>query len=317
MEIKSRSYGVDVSSYNGTDLSSMAKSGAKFAIVKLSEGLDYRNPKAQAQINSAKANNMLVMGYHYARFSANSSVATQEGHYAVNSAVAVGLPKGSYLACDWETGSGNVTNQGYEASANAILAFLDVIVAAGYKPLLYSGASLLKGNIDTSKVLTKYPNSLWVAAYPLGNGVPASEPNFGYFPSMNGVAIWQFTDNWRGLKGDGNISLVDLKSDAPSLKLQPSKPTPAKPTAKTWTDVQGMTWHAEDGTFITGGAINLRWGASTESMLITTLPAGSVVKYNAWARDSAGRVWLQQPRGSNHYGYLVGRVGNDPWGTFK
>ena len=52
-------------------------------------------------------------------------------------------------------------------------------------------------------------------------------------------------------------------------------------------------------------------------MLITTLPAGSVVKYNAWARDSAGRVWLQQPRGSNHYGYLVGRVGSDAWGTFK
>lgn len=312
MEVEKRSYGVDVSSYNATDLSSMGKAGAKFAIVKLSEGLDYRNPKAQAQINSAKDNGMMVSGYHYARFSANSGVAVQEGHYAVNSAVAVGLPKGSYLACDWETGSGNVTNQGYEASANAILAFLDVIVDAGYKPLLYSGATLLKGNIDTSKVLAKYPNSLWVAAYPLGNGVSASEPDFGYFPSMDGVAIWQFTDNWKNLKVDGNISLIDLKSDA----IAP-KPQPSKPTAKTWTDVQGMTWHAEDGTFITGGAINLRWGASTESMLITTLPAGSVVKYNAWARDSAGRVWLQQPRGSNHYGYLVGRVGNDAWGTFK
>lgn len=317
MEVEKRSYGVDVSSYNATDLSSMGKAGAKFAIVKLSEGLDYRNPKAQAQINSAKDNGMMVSGYHYARFSANSGVAVQEGHYAVNSAVAVGLPKGSYLACDWETGSGNVTNQGYEASANAILAFLDVIVDAGYKPLLYSGATLLKGNIDTSKVLAKYSNSLWVAAYPLGNGVSASEPDFGYFPSMDGVAIWQFTDNWKNLKVDGNISLIDLKSDAIAPKPQPSKPTPAKPTAKTWTDVQGMTWHAEDGTFITGGAINLRWGASTESMLITTLPAGSVVKYNAWARDSAGRVWLQQPRGSNHYGYLVGRVGNDAWGTFK
>lgn len=317
MEVAKRSYGVDVSSFQDADLSQFANLGAKFAVVKLSEGLDYRNPKAQAQINSAKDNGMMVSGYHYARFSANSGVAVQEGNYAVNSAVAVGLPKGSYLACDWETGSGNVTNQGYEASANAILAFLDVIVDAGYKPLLYSGASLLKNNINTTKVLAKYPNSLWVAAYPLGNGVPASEPDFGYFPSMDGVAIWQFTDNWRDLKVDGNISLIDLKSDVTAPKPQPSKPTPAKPTAKTWTDVQGMTWHAEDGTFITGGAINLRWGATTESMLITTLPAGSVVKYNAWARDSAGRVWLQQPRGSNHYGYLVGRVGSDAWGTFK
>ena len=317
MEVKSRSYGADVSSYNTSDLSNIAKSGAKFIIVKLSEGLDYRNPKAQAQINSAKENNMLTMGYHYARFGSDSNTAVKEGNYAVNSAAEVGLPKGSYLACDWETGSGNATNQGCEVSANAILAFLDVIASAGYKPLLYSGAALLKGNIDTKKVLAKYPNCLWVAAYPLGNGVPASEPDFGYFPSMDGVAIWQFTDNWKNLKVDGNISLIDLKSDVTAPKPQQSKPTPAKPTAKTWTDVQGMTWHAEDGTFTTGGAINLRWGANTDSMLITTLPAGSVVKYNAWARDSAGRVWLQQPRGSNHYGYLVGRVGNDAWGTFK
>lgn len=316
-EVAKRSYGVDVSSHNGTDLSSMTRAGAKFALVKTSEGLDYRNPKAQAQINSAKDNGMIVSGYHYARFSANSGVAVQEGYYAVNSAVAVGLPKGSYLACDWETGSGNVTNQGYEASANAVLAFLDVIVAAGYKPLLYSGASLLKNNINTAKVLAKYPNCLWVAAYPLGNGVAVSEPNFGYFPSMNGVAIWQFTDNWRGLKVDGNISLIDLKSDATAPKPQPSNPAPARPTAKTWTDVQGMTWHSEDGTFITGGTINLRWGATTQSTIIAQLPAGSVVKYNAWSRDNAGRVWLQQPRPNGKNAYLVGRVGNEAWGTFK
>ena len=317
MEVKSRNYGVDVSSYNGTDLSGMAHSGAKFAVVKLSEGLDYRNPKAQAQINSAKANNMLVMGYHYARFSGDSNMAVQEGHYTVNSAKEVDLPKGSYLACDWETGSGNVTDQGYEVSANAILAFLDVIADEGYKPLLYSGKSLLTNNVDVKKITDKYGTCLWVAGYPLASGVPAREPNFGYFPSMDGVAIWQFTDNWRNLKVDGNISLIDLKSNESAPKPQQSKPTPAKQTPKTWTDVQGMTWHAEDGTFITGGAINLRWGANTDSMLITTLPAGSVVKYNAWARDSAGRVWLQQPRGSNHYGYLVCRQGNDPWGRFE
>ena len=315
MEVKSRSYGVDVSSYNTANLSSMAHSGAKFAIVKLSEGLDYRNPKAQAQINSAKDNGMMVSGYHYARFSANSGVAVQEGHYAVNSAVAVGLPKGSYLACDWETGSGNVTNQGYEASANAVLAFLDVIVAAGYKPLLYSGKSLLTNNLNVKKITAKYGTCLWVASYKTMNRQDTAD--FGYFPSMDNIAIWQFSSNWYGLNVDANITLIDLKSDAPSLKPQPSKPTPAKPTAKTWTDVQGMTWHSEDGTFITGGAINLRWGATTQSTIIAQLPAGSVVKYNAWARDSAGRVWLQQPRGSNHYGYLVGRVGNEPWGTFK
>ena len=315
MQVAKRSYGVDVSSFQGTDVTKYANLGAKYAFVKVSEGLDYRNPKAEAQINSAKDNGMMVSGYHYARFSANSDVAVQEGHYAVNSAVAVGLPKGSYLACDWETGSGNVTNQGYEASANAVLAFLDVIVAAGYKPLLYSGKALLTNNVNVKKITAKYGTCLWVASYKTMNRQDTAD--FGYFPSMDNIAIWQFSSNWYGLDVDANVTLIDLKSDVPSLKPQQSNPAPAKSTGKTWTDVQGMTWHEEHGTFITGGAINLRWGASTESMLITTLPAGSVVKYNAWARDSAGRVWLQQPRGSNHYGYLVGRVGNDAWGTFK
>ena len=182
MEVEKRSYGVDVSSYNASDLSSMANSGAKFAIVKLSEGTGYQNPNAQGQIQSAKANNMLTMGYHYAHFGADSNRAVQEGNYTVNSAKSAGLQVGTYLAGDWEADDNNVTNAGRVPSANAILAFLDVIVSAGYKPLLYSGAALLKGNVDTDKVLAKYPNCLWVAAYPLGNGVPASEPNFDYFP---------------------------------------------------------------------------------------------------------------------------------------
>ena len=314
MEVKSRSYGADVSSYNTSDLSNIAKSGAKFVFVKLSEGLDYRNPKAQAQINSAKANNMLVMGYHYARFSGDSNMAVQEGHYTVNSAKEVNLPKGSYLACDWETGSGNVTSGNKEDNTNAILAFMDVVAKAGYKPFLYSGKALLENNIDTKRITDKYGDCLWVAYYKVEGRQDTAD--FNCFPTMDHVAIWQFADNWKGMEIDGNIAVKKLtfNTEEPKATIEPIK-TSTQP--KTWTDVQGMTWHEEHGTFITGGAINLRWGASTESMLITTLPAGSVVKYNAWARDSAGRVWLQQPRGSNHYGYLVGRVGNDAWGTFK
>lgn len=315
MTVAKRSYGVDVSSFQETDLAKYANLGAKYAFVKVSEGLDYRNPKAQAQIRSAKDNGMMVGGYHYARFSSNSGVAVQEGHYAVNSAVAVGLPKGSYLACDWETGSGNVTNQGYEASANAVLAFFDVIVAAGYKPLLYSGKSLLANNMNVKKITAKYGTCLWVASYKTMNRQDTAD--FGYFPSMDNIAIWQFSSNWYGLNVDANITLIDLKSDVPALKPQSSNPAPTKSTAKTWTDVQGMIWHEEKGTFITGGAINLRWGATTQSTIIAQLPAGSVVKYNAWARDKAGRVWLQQPRPNGENAYIVGRVGNEAWGTFK
>ncbi|MDK7137159.1 GH25 family lysozyme [Lactobacillus paragasseri] len=313
--IENRAYGVDVSSFNNANVTEYTNAGANFVLVKVSEGLDYRNPKAKAQVDSTKQNNVVPMGYHYAHFGADSNRAVQEGNYAISSAKLAGVVVGSFLACDYEQGSGNETRGDREANTTAILAFLDAIVSAGYKPLLYSGAYLMKNKINTSRIIAKYPDCLWVAAYPLGNGKIANDANFGYFPSMDGVAIWQFTDNWKGLSVDGNIAVKSLTIDA---NIKPvSQPANTSTQPKTWTDVQGMTWHEEHGTFITGGAINLRWGANTQSTLIATLPAGSEVKYNAWARDNAGRVWLQQPRENGHDGYLVGRVGTEAWGTFK
>lgn len=310
--IEDRSYGIDQASYQNSNIS--AYPGAKFTIVKTTEGLDYQNPKAVAQVASAKNAGVPVGGYHYAHFSADSNQAVKEANYAIKVAKNIGIPAGALFACDWEEGSGNYTKGGYEASADAILAFMDTVAQAGYKPLLYSGKELLTKNINTKKITDKYGDCLWVAYYKVEGRQDTAD--FNWFPTMDHVAIWQFTDNWKGMGIDGNIAVKKLtfNTEEPKATIKPIK-TSTQP--KTWTDVQGMTWHEEYGTFITGGAINLRWGASTESMLITTLPAGSVVKYSAWARDNAGRVWLRQQRGSNHYGYLVGRVGNDAWGTFK
>lgn len=308
--IEDRSYGIDEASYQSENIASYP--GPKFAIVKTTEGLSYQNPKARNQVITAKQAGIVVGGYHYARFSGNVNQAIQEGNFAVQVAKNTGIPLGSLYAADWETGSGNVTSGNKEDNTNAILAFMNVVAKAGYKPFLYSGKALLENNIDTKRITDKYGDCLWVAYYKTSGREDVAD--FNWFPSMDHVAIWQFTQNWKGMNVDGNITVKKLAVNASAVKPVSAKSTS---TEKTWTDVQGMTWHAEDGTFVTGGAINLRWGASTESMLITTLPTGSVVKYNAWARDSAGRVWLQQPRGSNHYGYLVGRVGNDAWGTFK
>jgi GH25 family lysozyme M1 (1,4-beta-N-acetylmuramidase) len=311
MEVAKRSYGVDVSSYQDTNVANY--SGAKFAIVKVSEGLDYRNPKAQSQISTAKANGMLPMAYHYGRFSSNSNVAVQEGNYAVNSAKAVGLNVGSYLALDYEQGSGNETGGDAGANTTAILAFLDTIVSAGYQPLLYSGAALLKSKIDTGKVLAKYPNCLWVASYPVSGAT--SESKFIYFPSMKGVAIWQFTDNWRGLNVDGNISLIDLKTDGKPV-IQSSKPAVKKSAPQSWVDDIGDTWYKEEGKFYPNGTINIRYGARTTSDIIGTVTKGDCVKYDAYSRHG-GCVWIRQPRANGEPGFLVCRQGNDPWGRFE
>lgn len=212
--VAARALGVDVASYQSADLSSHAKAGSQFAIVKVSEGTSYRNPKASSQISTALSNNMMPMAYHFATFSASTSAAVAEANYAIKAAQAAGLPKGSYIACDYETGQGNNIYSGKSVTANAIIAFMDQIKAAGYKPLLYASSSVLQNNIDTASVIAKYPNSLWVASYAISGRI--DNPNFNYFPSMDGVSIWQFTDNWRGLSVDGNVTVLPLSIDSSS-----------------------------------------------------------------------------------------------------
>ena len=206
----SRQLGIDAAVYQGTSMSAYHNAGAKFGIIKLTEGTGYINPKAHYQIKSLHANHMYVHAYHFATFGYNTSRAKAEAKFFVNRAKAENVSKKRYLWLDWETGSGNCVTGGKVVSTKAILAFMKVCHDEGYKVGLYSSASLLRTAIDTKKIIQKYGTCIWVASYPTDY---ATEPNFNYFPSMDGVAIWQFCDNWKGLSVDGNISLIDLHKE--------------------------------------------------------------------------------------------------------
>ena len=216
--VSKRSYGVDVASYQSTTVN---YAGAKFALVKVTQGTGYVNPKASAQIKSAKAHGLMVMGYFYANHSASVSKARAEAKYAVAKAEAFGIPAGSYLADDWEQGSGNSVNGGASANTDAVIAAMQVIKEAGYKPLIYSGAYNLRNHLSISRIVKSFGSCLWVASYKVSGRQDYAD--FNYFPSMNGVAIWQFTDNYRGLDVDGNICLIDLKTSSSSSKSKPAK----------------------------------------------------------------------------------------------
>ena len=204
--VSRRSYGVDLASYQSA---SVSYTGAKFAIVKLTQGTDYLNPEASAQIKSAKANGLLVGGYFYANHGNSVSRARSEAKYAVAKAKALGIPIGSYIADDFEQGSGNNVNGSASANTDAILAAMQEIKSAGYQPLIYSGAYVLRNRMSISRIVKSFGTCLWVASYKISGRQDYAD--FDYFPSMDGVAIWQFTDNYRGLNVDGNIVLIDLK----------------------------------------------------------------------------------------------------------
>ena len=212
-----KSYGVDVASYQSI---SVNYTGAKFAIIKLTQGTDYLNPKADQQIKSAKAHGLLPAGYFYANHGNSVSQARSEAKYAVAKAKALGIPEGSYLADDFEQGSGNSVNGGASANTDAVIAAMQVIKEAGYKPLIYSGAYNFRNHLSISRIIKSFGSCLWVASYKVSGRQDYAD--FGYFPSMNGVAIWQFTNNYKGYNVDGNIAVVDLKVSSHSSTDKPT-----------------------------------------------------------------------------------------------
>lgn len=227
----SKTYGVDVASYQPTGLSSYHKAGASFTIIKLTQGTGYFNPKDTAQIKASRSLGMETHAYHYAEFGHSVSRAKAEAKYFLARVAKQNISKKRYLFLDWEAGSGNVVTGSKTANTKAILAFMQAVKAAGWRPGLYSGASLMRTAIDTKQVIKKFGTCLWVASYPTMSAIYTAD--FNYFPSIDGVAIWQFTRNWKGLGVDGNIAVVDLNSNAKPK----AKPKPKKTTA---TDFKGV-----------------------------------------------------------------------------
>ncbi|MBT8811371.1 GH25 family lysozyme [Lactobacillus delbrueckii subsp. bulgaricus] len=221
----SKTYGVDVASYQSTDLAAYHKAGASFSVVKLTQGTGYFNPKDTAQIKSSRALGMETHAYHYAEFGSSVSRAKAEAKFFLTRAGKQNISKKRYLFLDWEAGSGNVVTGSKAANTAAIIAFMDICKEAGYKVGLYSGAALMRSAIDTAQIVKRYGTCLWVASYPTMAAVSAAD--FSYFPSMDGVAIWQFTSNWHGLNVDGNVAVVDLNSSDVKPKVEvKSKPKP-------------------------------------------------------------------------------------------
>lgn len=231
--VPNRSLGVDVSSYQGTDMSGYARAGAKFCIVKTTEGTGWVNSKAAAQIRSAKANNMMVMGYHFAHCGGSVSSARNEANYAVSHARSMGVPARSYIAMDFETDAWGSR----QANTDAAIAFMQTVRNAGYLPLFYSGSAYMNAHFDTNQIVQKFPGSLWVASYKvLGR---QDSPDFDYFPSRNGIAIWQFTDNLKGMGVDGSINVLPLSFLQPAPQPQPQpKPNPTYQTKIHFLDSQ-------------------------------------------------------------------------------
>lgn len=246
--VSANTNGIDVASYQGTTTSYFSQFknyGDNFTIVKLGgrgggEGSHYSNPKAYAQIHSADAVGMQTAGYFWGQFGDSVSDANYSAQLAVQDAQNAGLAKNSYIALDYEAGA--TTNKSNNTSA--ILAFMDAIYAAGYKPMLYSGSYYMQTYIDLSRVNARYPNALWVASYP--TTAQQAAPNMNYFPSLSNVKIWQYADNHYGV--DGNVMVQGALDDSTPAKQVASSATQS--TANTSTTTSTTKYATFSGVYV-------------------------------------------------------------------
>ena len=130
-------------------------------------------------------------------------------------------PKNSIVALDFEHGASSDVN----ANTETILYGMRRIKQAGYTPMYYSYKPFTLQYVDYQRIIKEFPNSLWIAAYPSYEVTP--EPLYAYFPSMEGIGIWQFTSTYIAGGLDGNVDLIGITDSGYTDTNTPETDTPA------------------------------------------------------------------------------------------
>ena len=212
--------GVDWSRYQGAN-GVFGYGHDKFAICQIggvNGGGIYGQSTYETQVASAIAQGKRAHTYIWYQVGGNASL----GEQVLNTFLPqVQTPKGSIVALDYESGA----SADKQANTNAILHGMRMIKAAGYTPMYYSGKPYTVANVYVDQIIREFPNSLWMAAYPDYNVTPV--PNYNVFPSMDGVAIYQFTSTYIAGGLDGNVDLTGITDNGYTKGNNPETQTPA------------------------------------------------------------------------------------------
>ncbi|EPB3037758.1 LysM peptidoglycan-binding domain-containing protein, partial [Enterococcus hirae] len=193
----------------------------KFAIAQIggynANGI-YEQSTYKTQVASAIAQGKRAHTYIWYDTYGNMDIAKHTMDYFLPK---IQTPKGSIVALDFEHGASSDRN----ANTETILYGMRRIKQAGYTPMYYSYKPFTLQYVDYQQIIKEFPNSLWIAGYPSYNVTP--EPLYNYFPSMDGVAIWQFTSTYIAGGLDGNVDLTGITDNGYTNSDKPQTDTPA------------------------------------------------------------------------------------------
>lgn len=298
--------GVDWAVYQGAN----GKYGTnnKFAIIQAGGtqgGTLYDQWTYASQVKAAQANGLKAHTYLWYGVGGSADIGRQALDYFLPKIL---TPKGSIVALDYEDGA----SASMQANTDAILYGMRRIAQAGYTPMYYSYKPYTLAHVDYQRILAEFPNSLWIAAYP--DYQIRALPDYGVFPSMPGIALYQFTSMHAAGGLDGNVDLLGVTDNGYSQQpVAPAKPTtPSQPSTST---AASDADYAQSGVFKPSTTVNIRTGAGTGYTAVGSYaPGESLVYDHVYIRGSY--VWARYLSYSGRYHYVaLGVNGGESYGS--
>ena len=300
----SRDQGVDWSKYNGnsgvfgysTDKFVFSQAGGFYG------GTNIPQTTYASQVESAQQAGKRVHTYLWDGVGGNMTNAKAMMAYYLPR---IRTPKGSIVALDYEDGASNSVT----ANTNVILAQMKLIKDAGYTPMLYSGKAYLNAHVNVSLILKAYGSCLWVPEYP--DYLVRNSPDYNWFPSMDGVAIFQFTSMYKAGGLDGNVDLTGITKSgyttASKAKAQANIEHAQAVKKASFTVIK----YNQQGVFYPNRTLAVRYTDSDKVSQVATYYKGEHVAYNAVIIEH-DYVWARYTRSNGLYGFIKLGVTSGP-----
>ncbi|QAB23100.1 LysM peptidoglycan-binding domain-containing protein [Lactiplantibacillus plantarum] len=300
----SRDQGVDWSKYNGnsgifgysTDKFVLSQAGGFYG------GTNIPQTTYNSQVKSAQQAGKRVHTYLWDGVGGNMTNAKAMMAYYLPR---VKTPKGSIVALDYEDGASNSVT----ANTNVIKAQFKLIKAYGYTPMLYGGKDYLNAHVNVSSIVRAYGSCLWLAEYP--DYLVRTKPDYNWFPSMDGVAIFQFTSMYRitgyvngvpqGL--DGNVDLTGITKSGYTTASKKQAQTNVKKAQATKQAAFKVVKYSQRGVFYPNRTLAVRYTDSDKVSQVATYYKGESVTYNAVIIEH-DYVWARYTRSNGLYGFI-------------
>ncbi|WP_340583328.1 LysM peptidoglycan-binding domain-containing protein, partial [Lactiplantibacillus plantarum] len=146
-----------------------------------------------------------------------------------------------------------------------------------------------------------YGSCLWVPEYP--DYLVRTSPDYNYFPSMDGVAIFQFTSMYKAGGLDGNVDLTGITKLGYTTASKKQAQTNVKQAQAAKKANFKVVKYNQRGVFYPNRTLAVRYTDSDKVSQVATYYKGESVTYNAVIIEH-DYVWARYTRSNGLYAFI-------------